>query len=172
MRYFFQYRYSIKVKYQCKTNYIHIQTDKLLKRFWFKNKDTLTHPKTCLMEAIWEENLASPVSPVTSRCHHRFLLSVWKHRLDACTVWRVPVSKHVDTACVYQYRPHSWFLVPACLDWPLTISHFRLLFCVFCAMHNIKRRLNSLPPQYNDGDNNNGDQRIMWVKQVVYHTMS
>jgi len=49
-------------------------------------------------------SLTRVTSTVTARCHHRFLLCVWKHSLYACTVWRVPVLKHVDTACVYRYH--------------------------------------------------------------------
>ena len=32
------------------------------------------------------------------------LHSVWKCRLNACTVWCAHVSKHIDNACIYRYH--------------------------------------------------------------------
>jgi len=38
-------------------------------------------------------------------------------------------------------------------------------------MHNFKRRLNSLPPQYTMAATTT-ETNVSWVKQLVYHVMS
>jgi len=54
--------------------------------------------------------------PSHHRCHHPwFLLSVWKHRLYACTVRRTHISKHIDTSCAYRYHhcvsQYRWYRI-------------------------------------------------------------
>ena len=112
--------------------HIHIQTDNYSKVVVQEQGHTNTSKSMSNGGNLrGRSSLTSVTSTVTSRCHHRFLLCMWKHRLDACTVWHVPVSKHVDTACVYRYRPSLMF--GACLL-GLTTYHKSLPALILCVL--------------------------------------